>query len=141
MEELTKRNGNEVWLREIEKVLKRFDASLEWLRDRIAIRDDEMDRIRQNGEVEADENEQMLRAKRRKSIEEVVEEVEVLIDTNFFNEFCETKSSQFLKRVIAHQNSIDTRLFKKTWRTINCSPKTMMDIKEIQEASCASGRE
>ena len=31
MEELTKRNGNGVWLREIGKALKRFDASLEWL--------------------------------------------------------------------------------------------------------------
>ena len=30
MEELTKRNGKGVWTREIEKVLKRFDASLEW---------------------------------------------------------------------------------------------------------------
>ena len=31
MEELTKRNGKGVWLREVEEVLKRFDASLEWL--------------------------------------------------------------------------------------------------------------
>ena len=31
MEELTKRNGKGVWMREIEKVLKRIDASLEWL--------------------------------------------------------------------------------------------------------------
>ena len=30
MEELTKRNGKGVWLREIEKALKRFDGSLEW---------------------------------------------------------------------------------------------------------------
>ena len=75
----------------------------------------------------------MLRAKRMKSIEEVVEEVEVLIDTHFFNEFSETKSSQFLKKVIAHQSIIEMRLLKKTWRTINCSPKTMKVIREIQE--------
>ena len=41
----------------------------------------------------------MLRAKRRtKSIDEVLEEVEVLIDTHFFNEFSESKSSLFLKK-------------------------------------------
>ena len=34
--------------------MKRFDASIEWLRDRIALRDEEMEMIRQNGEVEAD---------------------------------------------------------------------------------------
>ena len=38
MEEATKRNGKGMCLREIEKVLKRFDASLEWLSERIAIR-------------------------------------------------------------------------------------------------------
>ena len=30
MEELTKKNGKGIWMREIEKILKRFDASLEW---------------------------------------------------------------------------------------------------------------
>ena len=30
MEEITKRNGKGVWFREVEKVLKRFGASLEW---------------------------------------------------------------------------------------------------------------
>ena len=62
----------------------------------------------------------MLRAKRIKSIEDVLEEEVVLIDTHFFNEFSETKSSQFLKKVIAHQSTIEMRLLKKTWRTINC---------------------
>ena len=77
-------------MREIEKVLKRFDASIEWLRDRIAVRDEVMDIIRENGEVEANEKEQMLRAKRMKSIEEVVGEAEVLIDTPLFIKFSET---------------------------------------------------
>ena len=63
MEELTKRNGKGVWLREIEKVLKRFDSSIEWLRDRIAMREEEMDRIRHNREIEANVKAQMLRAK------------------------------------------------------------------------------
>ena len=48
MEEITKRNGKGVWMREIEKVLRIFGASIEWLRDRIAMREEEMDRIGQN---------------------------------------------------------------------------------------------
>ena len=31
MEELTKNNGKGIWMREIEKMLRRFNASLEWL--------------------------------------------------------------------------------------------------------------
>ena len=99
-----------------------------------------MDRIKQNGEVEAYEKEQMLRAKRMKSIEEVVEEVEVLIDTHFFNTFSETKSSLFLKKVIAHQSTIEMRLLKKRWRTLNCSPKTLKVIREIQENLLCVGK-
>ena len=49
MEEMTKRNGKGNWMREIEKLLRRFDASLEWFMERIAVRDGEMDNIRQNG--------------------------------------------------------------------------------------------
>ena len=65
----------------------------------------------------------MLRAKRLKSIEEVLEDVEVIIDTHFFNEFYKTKSSQFLKRVLENQGSIEVRLLKKTWRSLNYSPR------------------
>ena len=36
MEELTKRNVKGVWLREIDKVLKRFDTSVEWLVERLS---------------------------------------------------------------------------------------------------------
>ena len=68
-----------------------------------------------------------------KSIAEVLEEVEVLVDTHFFNEFSETKSSLFLKKVVAHQGWIEMRLFKKTWRSLNCTPKTSKIIREIQE--------
>ena len=123
MEELTKRNGKGVWIREIEKVLKRFDASLEWLMDRIQTRDDEIEALRQNGEIEERERDNILRTKRAKSIADVFEEVEVLIVTHFLNEFYETKSSSFLKKVIANQGSIAMNLFKKTWRTLNCTPK------------------
>ena len=52
IEELTKRNGNAIWIREVEKTLKclkRFDTSLEWLMERIGMRDVEMDTIRGNG--------------------------------------------------------------------------------------------
>ena len=46
---MTKRNGMGVWMREIEKVLKRFDTSLEWLMERIEMRDDEIEKMRRNG--------------------------------------------------------------------------------------------
>ena len=61
----------------------------------------------------------MLRAMKSKSIADVLEEVEVLIDTHFFNAFWETKSSLFLKRIITSQNMIEMRLFRKAWRTLN----------------------
>ena len=74
----------------------------------------------------------MFRAKRRKSTDEVLEELEVLIDSHFFNEFSETKSSAFLKKVIENQSSIDVRLLKRMCWTLNCTPKTLKVIKEIQ---------
>ena len=42
MEETTRRNGKGVWMREIEKALKRFDASIEWLTERIEMREEEI---------------------------------------------------------------------------------------------------
>ena len=45
-EGLSKMNGNGVWLREVENVLKRHDASLEWLRERITMRDEEIKKIK-----------------------------------------------------------------------------------------------
>ena len=69
-----------------------------------------------------------------------MEEVEVLIDTHFFNEFTETKSSQFLKKVLANQSVIEVRLFRKTWMTLNCSPKTLKVIREIQENILCIGK-
>ena len=77
---------------------------------------------------------------RTKSIAEVLEDVEALIDTHFFNEFWETKSSQFLKKALANQGVIEMRLFKKTWRSLNCSPKTMKVIREIQENLLCVGK-
>ena len=75
----------------------------------------------------------VLRAKRMKSIEEVMEEVEDLIDAYHFNQFSRTKTSSFLKKVIENQRTIEVGLFKKTWRTLNCTPKTMKVIREIQK--------
>ena len=49
--------------------------------------------------------------------------MEVLIDTHYFNEFWEAKSSQFLKKIIANQSAIDMNLLKKAWRTLNCTQK------------------
>ena len=72
-----------------------------------------------------------------KSIEDVLEEVGVLIDAHFFNTFSETKSSTFLKKVISHQNAIETGHFKKAWRTLNSTPKTLKVIREILETFSA----
>ena len=69
------------------------------------MRDEEMRKIQQNGEMEASEKTHKLKAMRMKSIGDVMEEVEVLIDTHFFNEFSETKSSRFLKKIIANQST------------------------------------
>ena len=140
MEERTKKNNKGVWMREIEKALKRFEASLEWLIERISIRDDEIEAKRKNGEIEEQEKNQVLRVKRMKSIEDVLEDVEVLIDAFHFNHLTKTKSSSFLKKVIENQRTFDVRLFKKTWRTLNCSPKTMKVIREIQENLLCVGK-
>ena len=61
MEEITKRNGKGVWLREIEKGLKRINLSLEWLMDSIELREGAIEKIRLNEEIEADGKYQMLR--------------------------------------------------------------------------------
>ena len=140
MEELTKRNGKGMWMREIEKVLKRFDGSLEWLTGRIGMREEEIEKIRDDREIDEREKSQLLGAKRMMSIEEVMEEVEVLIDTHFFNEFYGTKSALFLKRVLGNQGWIEMRLLKRTWRTLNCTPKTMKIIREIQENLLCVGK-
>ena len=52
MEEITKRNGKGVWFREIEKALKRFDASLEWLIERIELREKAISEISPNDQLE-----------------------------------------------------------------------------------------
>ena len=97
MEELTKRNGKGVWLREIEKALKRFDASLEWLMGRIGQCEEEIDKIRRE-EIEERERSQKLQAVKMKSINEVLEDVRVMIDIHYFEEFSRTKSSICLKK-------------------------------------------
>ena len=74
-----------------------------------------------------------LKARRMKSMEEVMEEVEVLIDTHFLNEFSVTQSSVFLRKVVREQIAIDINILKKTWRTPNCTPKTMKIIRDPGE--------
>ena len=74
-----------------------------------------------------------------KSFCDDIDVVEVLVDTHF-NEFSETKSSLFLKRVISNQSLIDMRFLKRTWRTLNGSPKTMKVIREIQENLLCVGK-
>ena len=88
--------------------------------------------------MEERERNEVLRRARMESIGEVLE-VEVVIDTHF-NKFSVTKYSLFLKRVFASQNAIDTSLFKKTWRSLNCSPKTIKVMREIQENLLCVGK-
>ena len=52
------------------------------------------------------------------------------IDTLFYNEFSETQPSPFLKKIVTCQGPIDLRLYKKSWRSLNCSPKTMKEIRD-----------
>ena len=99
-----------------------------------------MERIMNDDQRDERENDLLLRSKRAKRIADVLEEVDVLIDAHFFNEFRETKSSLFLKKVIKNRNAIDTSLFKRTRRTPNCSPKTMKIIREIQENLLCVGK-
>ena len=60
MEEMTKRNRKGVWLREIENVLKRFGASLEWLLESISLREEETDEIGRNRDMEVNEINQFV---------------------------------------------------------------------------------
>ena len=57
-----------------------------------------MNEIKQNAEMDESEKTLKMKAMKMKSIQDVLEEVEVLIDTCFFNEFSEMKSSLFLNR-------------------------------------------
>ena len=91
-------------------------------------------------EMEESEKTQVLRAKRIKNIEDVLEDVGALVETYYFNEFSGTKSSAFLKKVISNQNTIDMNIFKRTWRSLNCIPKTMKVIREIRENLLCVGK-
>ena len=57
---------------------------------RIAARDEEMEAVRQNTEIEEGEKNALLGAKRTKGIADVLEEVAAVIDMHFFSEFSET---------------------------------------------------
>ena len=48
-----------------------------------------------------------------KSIADVHEDVEAVIDIHFFVEFSKTKSSTLLKKVMNTQNAIERSIFKK----------------------------
>ena len=108
--------------------------------ERIELRERAMNEIRQNDQMEEREKEQTLRTRRMMSIKEVLDEVEVVIDTHFYDEFPKTNSSGFLKTIYTNQSSIEINLLRKTWRTLNCSPKTLKVIREIQENLLCVGK-
>ena len=109
--------------------------------ERVGIQEEDMEQVKRNGEMDEGGKDKILQAKRMKSIADILEDAGVLIDTHFFNEFYETKSSVFLKGIIANQNVIDMTLLKKTQRSLNCTPKTMKVIREIKRISSALGKE
>ena len=115
-------------------------GSLQWLMGSISVRDGELEVLRQNMDMDQREKDAILRAKRMKFIAEVLDEMETLIDIHFYSEFSKTQSSLFLKRVMENQNAIDVGTFKKTWRALNCSPKTMKIIREVQENLLCVGK-
>ena len=41
---------------------------------------------------------------------------------------------------MANQNAIEMKLLKKTWRTLNCTPKTLKVIMEIRENILCVGK-
>ena len=55
MEELTKKNWKGIWMGEIEKVFKRFGASIEWLLERIGMRERDIELNEHNREIEGSE--------------------------------------------------------------------------------------
>ena len=55
--------------------------------------DEEVEKFRRDIGIQEIEKKQLLSLMRMKSIKDVLEEVEVLVDAHFFNEFSETTSS------------------------------------------------
>ena len=71
--------------------------------ERVGFRDQDIETIRWNQQIEECEIRRLIWEKSAESIAEVIEEVEVLINTHLLNLFSETKSSTFLKRVIVYK--------------------------------------
>ena len=101
--------------------------------ERDALRDEEIETLRWDGQVEEQKKRALIRAMKMKSVVDVLEEVEVHFDTHFFNKFSQTKSSLFLKKVISNKGSIEMRLLNKTWRTLNLTQKLLKVVMEIHE--------
>ena len=74
-------------MRENEKVLRWFDASLEWLMERFAMRDEEMEKLGQDRQVEEKTKRATIRVMKMKIVDVDLEEVEELIDLHLFIEF------------------------------------------------------
>ena len=64
--------------------------------ERVQIREEDIEEIRKYEQMEVLAKSEKLKVTKMKIIEEDLEEVDVLIDTHFFNQFSETKSSLFL---------------------------------------------
>ena len=72
----------------------------------------------------------MLPVEERKSMSVVLEDVEVVIDTNTFNENPEMKLSiVFPQKVVTNKSDRDER-HREEWRELNCTRKTLKEIGE-----------
>ena len=106
---------------------------------RIGLRGEEIEKTRNDSQI--DEIEKMLKLNdmRTKGIAEVLEEVHVLVDLHFYNEFSGTKSSMNLKR--STQNRVRLRRdSSRRPRKLKYTPKTMKANREIQEISSVRKR-
>ena len=99
-----------------------------------------MRKTQQIGEVDEREKDWIIRAMKAKNIKDMLKEVEVPIDTIFYDEFLEMKSLLFLNKIVSNQGLVETRLLKKTRKATNCSPKTMKVIGENQENIICVGK-
>ena len=89
--------------------------------------------------MEDREKKDTLDARRINGIDEVLEAVEIVIDTHFFNQF--QKSPLCFRNMIANQKSIETNILKRTRGSLIRTQKTMKTIREIKDTPLRSKRE
>ena len=85
-------------------------------------------------------NSEKLEAMIMKMIADILEEEKVFVGTHFLNEFSKTKSSTVLNKVEENRDANDMSILRKTWRTLNCTQKTLKVIRENHENLLCVGK-